>query len=303
MLLAILIRFAVSQERDCPNMMTLYQPCKCTIEGGHQPDLTCFQADATVLTRIFNQNAVQYFRKLTIIPDSKSIEITIPHKALKDVQHVEITCPFKHFRFKVDPIDTSEKNASIPLGYPITIELTISNCDLNGLNYAFLKSLINIKQLKIISSANVHLDSSWTNALESLIPSLKTLEICHCSGISVAGLNQSRSWLESDVNIKTLSLWHNDKLDDAMMDAILKWVGISSAGSLEILDIKLNALTRIPPRISSFRSLKVLDLSGNIIPIITKGSLSFTSPITFLHIDNCSIEKIEPRAFNGNMIC
>lgn len=83
------------------------------------------------------------------------------------------------------------------------------------------------------------------------------------------------------------------------MNEILNWAMKTSKQTLERLDIRENALIRIPTQISFFGRLSHLDLSGNIFPVISNGSLIFSSLIHTTLINDCSVEVIEPGAIQG----
>ena len=299
------IGFSASQDRACHDK-EFYMPCICV--DGYQilPILQCDTINRTVLQRIFNQTAVQYFASLNLsqLTSDNGVDIAIPHKVLKNVERVDISCQSKHFPFKFEPIvliDPLPENNFFPLQFRSILQwLTISDCNLGQLNYEILYGLTDLIGFDIGNSINIYLDSTWTHTFYSMT-ALSTLGINGCRNVSFLGLQEDRFHSSSSVKLTILVLVDN-QLDDNNMDIFLSWTVLTSAGSLSYLNIEENALSRIPSQIVSFRSLKQLVLSGNKIPIIKKGSLAFTYPISFLILSNCSIETIEHGAFKGNII-
>ena len=273
-----------------------YAPCICSNEN-YLPILQCDKINQTALDRIAVQ---QYFGKLILsqFTSDNNVDIKIAHKVLKRLQQVEISCHSKHLPFKVEPIEPT--TLFDPTSFrPILNLLKISDCNLGQLNYTFLNGLTDLSGFELRNSINIFFDSTWTDTLFSM-STLSTISISGCRNVSFLGLRKEKFYQSSSVKLTRLFLDDN-QLDDENMDLFLSWIIVTSAGSLERLYIGRNALTKIPSQIASLRSLKQLGLSQNAIPTVKKGA--FIHPIPrWIYLDNCSIETIEPGAFQGTIL-
>jgi len=132
------------------------------------------------------------------------------------------------------------------------------------------------------------------------LPRLIELDISYCSGIDklntfpnlINGLKQFKFFGELD-KIDTI-------YNDATVDRIVDWLLLSSANTLEeIIIADMNQVTRVPPKIASFKALRKLRLTENKISTIKHRALSFSVPVAELSIEASGIKEIEPGAFQG----
>ncbi len=86
---------------------------------------------------------------------------------------------------------------------------------------------------------------------------------------------------------------------DYYVSQMLDWVLLSSAKTLQYLELRNIGIKQIPSQISSFTELKHLNLDGNSISTIKTGALSFSVPALELRLSNNKISLIEPGAFQG----
>ena len=169
----------------------------------------------------------------------------------------------------------------------------ISNCDLSLLDFAWLDGFNKLTSLSFYESSNLH-QASWTSL--PILNRLSKLSINFCKGLN------ERFDPPVITSLREIQLEGNGLLDQPM-GRLLNWVLISSAESLTKLQMSMNLLTRVPTQIASFKNLNYLDIHGQengTGMLVTKGSLSFQSPVKYIYAAVNGISTIEPGAFEGN---
>ncbi|KAK4009002.1 hypothetical protein OUZ56_014130 [Daphnia magna] len=94
------------------------------------------------------------------------------------------------------------------------------------------------------------------------------------------------------------------QLGDRLINKLVSSIASSPTGrhSLTQLSLWENRLSRVPEHLSSLKKLSYVNLFGNAIRFLAKGSFAFNSEIkvTFLILTRNSLERIEPGAFQGD---
>ena len=171
--------------------------------------------------------------------------------------------------------------------------LWIQVCDLAGLDFNFLKGFHQLEYLALLTVANVHL-INWPSLPP--LPGLKTLNIE--SGTGLNGWTQFPALGQGFLEL----LLSNNAIDDASIDRILQWLSNEpSANTLYEIDLRHNALTKIPRQISSLKNLRIFLIAFNPLSTIVR-SQSFnlsSAPISYLSLRATGIDTIESGAFQG----
>ncbi len=177
---------------------------------------------------------------------------------VKRIRHIRIDYPYvatvnRLLTWEVDPNafrSTKSYTTSFTIIY---IDCTLFDLDfLSGFEILFTLVLLNIVNIQ--------------NCLPKLppLPRLIELDISYCSGIDklntfpnlINGLKQFKFFGELD-KIDTI-------YNDATVDRIVDWLLLSSANTLEeIIIADMNQVTRVPPKIASFKALRKLGLYSN----------------------------------------
>ncbi len=187
---------------------------------------------------------------------------------------------------------------------PFARRFVFLNCDFSRTDFAFLKGFARLHLFRI-GFSYVHLQT-W--ATLPLLPSLSALEIFQDVSKKVnelSGSNFPKLWS----GLEKLGLEYC-QISDEGMERILDWALVLSGKTLRALHITGNYLTRIPKQITYFTELHTLQMNNQVITnstsgigIITANSLNFIKPPKYVRLDNCSINSIEARAFQGKLAC
>ena len=168
--------------------------------------------------------------------------------------------------------------------------LLFGRCDLSHLSSDFWSLLLDgLTNLQLESCSTV--DQLLSNLF---LPDLSSVVVRNSSGFQ--HLPSSQRGLQS------VSMEFNDGHDDETMEHLLGSLMISSAATLETLSVQGSGLTFIPKHLGSFHKLATIILDENAIPVISAGSLAFSSStsILYLSLRSCHIGAIAPGAFRGN---
>ena len=179
----------------------------------------------------------------------------------------------------------------------LTHDLTVSQCDITGLNFHFLRGFNHLEELCFTNIVNVDL-ADWTTLPHLL--KLVRLRISNSTGLDkwTTFPDLSNGLIGFDIS--------NNFMGDIAMDRFLNWIRKcpNIINTLKMLYIRGNELTKLPLDISSFKNLEIIDLSNNSFRVIRSGSFVFSnksnlSSYSQLNLSSCEIQTIEPGAFQG----
>jgi len=180
-----------------------------------------------------------------------------------------------------------------------TTDFKINMIDCTLLDLGFLSGFDKLTKLMFANIYNIQECLSNLPLLSRLIK----LHFEYCSGMNEfyhfpALTNGLRVFQFVNDNI-TKS--HSDLIiNDETVDRIMDWLLLSSANTLEELAITyMNQVSRVPHKVASFKALTKLWLFDNNLSSIKSGELSFSAPVSVLHISDNGINEIEPGAFEG----
>jgi len=174
-----------------------------------------------------------------------------------------------------------------------TITLALVNFDTNQLDLEFLSGFNQLTELIFYKVR--HIEKSLP--VLPLLPQLALLEFNN-----VTGLNDSKisfPILSTGGLKKFALLFSGENISDASVGRMMDWILLSSAKTLEKLQIVNVGITEIPTQIPSFTALEYLVLDKNSISSIKNGALSFSGPVKVLRLWENKINSIEPGAFQG----
>lgn len=179
-----------------------------------------------------------------------------------------------------------------------TRALKLAYCDLSTLDFSFLEEFTQLEILHITHSVSVH-QADWSSLTR--LPKFSTLYIESCR------INGWTKFPKLASVLRKMSLFWDD-IDDSTMDRILDWLLSTSSETLQELYITLNALTRFPVKISSFKNLRIACLTNQVgyssgISFLPSGSYVSSNSLKRLELRDCGIRYIQPGAFSGNKQC
>ena len=165
----------------------------------------------------------------------------------------------------------------------------IKSMDMAKINFTFLAEFNMLGHISLWNSMNVDLSSL------PALNNLKNLEIKNCSGP-----NKWKSFPRLISGLNYISLEGNE-LNDEGAGRILDWIlSGPSWKTLSYIILSRNALTRIPDQLKSFPLLITIFLDNQQKPgFDVLDPFSFTAPITYLNLERCYINEIQPNTFLG----
>ena len=171
-------------------------------------------------------------------------------------------------------------------------EFKVSNVDF-GLqkDFNFLNGFDKLEELYISSIQNLIAFQYFPP-----LPSLQWLYIWNCPDVNEITFPDL-----SPAKLKNLELRGSGINDQKADEIVAKLAASTSADSLEVLDLSLNSLMRIPSQLgTTFPKLKEVQLGINKISHIPSSSLTFASPyLEILDLYENGIKTIESGAFVG----
>ena len=199
----------------------------------------------------------------------------------------------KALKLTIDPDAFSSSKNSTTL-------LTITRCDLEKLDFSFLKGFHRLEKIEITNPFNIG-KADWGR-----FPSLPALQTLFINDGNPSDLNGSR-WVD---NLPSL---HNGLSHvtfqgigfsgDEVADRLTQWLIDYSIETLQTISIQnWFSLTRLPRRLfSSFKQLLCIDFScGNYkIDVIEEGAIDGVSASVVVAVQNCGIREIKRDAFRG----
>lgn len=202
----------------------------------------------------------------------------------KRARSISIRCPVPTFELKIhrDAFRFSQYDTS---------SMLIQYCDLSSMTFSFLEDFDALNSLSVTSSTGLNRCFPTLRAL----PSLKSLSFYNSKGL----VDLVSYPIPLISNLTLLDVGSNS-LDDTTAYNLLDWVAGSSSGSLDTIYMDSNQLTRVPPQVTVFNKLNILDLSYNRIGRINTGELTFSVPVLRLYLSGNGIDTIRPGAFVGN---
>ena len=179
-----------------------------------------------------------------------------------------------------------------------TLHLLLVHCNLDGMNFSFLKDFRKMISIQLNNNTNIH-RADW----ESLPP----LPALYMLLIKNMKLDEWTHFPTLDNGLRSISLSENF-IGDGAMDRIIQWlIDSKSADTLVLLDITSTHLTAIPRKMFSLKMLKTLLMDHN--PIKTFQTNSNDVSVAFgyprLSLFSCKIDTIDPDVFQGdfNFFC
>jgi len=184
----------------------------------------------------------------------------------------------------------------------VITQLFIINCDLSQLNWGFISNF-NLRTL-ILSRNHNFLTTFYTLPSASLTM-LTYLQIVGGTGLNNGFLNLSLRYPEPlKQGLNRLDITNSIDLSDFALNCFLiKWVTPYSKNTLQIIDISMNNLTKIPNEIRNYNNLASVYVQDNQQPwTIQKNAFNLkknTLSYNIMSFSNSKVTSIQPGAFKG----
>ena len=292
-LLAALSVSAAIEDLVCED----YSPCTCEVFSSYGLVVRCgdpFNDQLSVsvkdVQRVFNSTKARhlFWLDLLLSPETGSEIVSIPANLLgvKIVDRLGISCSAAvEFPSVFLEVDAKAFHSSIhKLGH-----FEVGGCDLSKWSMKFLARMTRLVSLSVSRATQFQ----GFPPLASL-SRIKSLRIYECA--------EFQHWSEIAQRFPRLeSLYLDGNLQgDRLVNEVLSSVAFER-NTLQQLSLWQSRLSRIPESLKYFSKLNYVNLFGNAIRSVPKGSLTFSPDIsvTFLIFTNNIIDTIEPGAFEG----
>lgn len=281
----VLLVGSVGAQSNCPKGEN-YAPCTCS-SLRQDYIITCTEVPMRRVKAIFTNVTTTSFLRVLLTPATTDAIIPIDVLSTKQVTSmISIICPNINYRLNVNANALRNAGATVRA-------FEIRNCDLTGLDFAFLRGFSNVDSFYFDFTSNIQ--SSLISELPSL-PKLTSLNVAYSYGLD--------NWTDFPVlsrGLTTVIFNNNYELGDQGIANILNWLTNSSTSTLSTIWIRNNQITKIPELLNaaSFPAVNDVMYDLNSIPVIKSGSVSFSRPVQRLDINAARVETIEPGAFIG----
>ena len=282
-----------AQQSRCFNDLgaAIYSPCVCDGSGEGNLNVTCLGDLVTYqeIQKIFEDSTALVINRFALVPavsgSSNIIEIIDDLLSNKRARVIEIaTCP-PASTLQISP--NAFRNSKI-----YTQEFSITDCDIDQLNWAFLQNFSQIINVRLTTVSGIHSFSS--------LPPLRNaaqLTFDSCSGFD----NPLPSFPAASLPaLKRLDFVGNADLSNPVADSIV--LALASNGvQLQSLTIRQSSLiTLVPVNIGGILSLTSIDLSNNKIKFIDSNSLSFLNDrsVQLIDLSSNTVDIISANAFS-----
>lgn len=287
-----------AQQSGCFNEFNvdIYSPCYCEETGQGSLNITCLGdlVSDQEIQRIFQDSTATEINRFALIPavttpgqpDGPDL-IQVIDNLLSDkrARIIEIaTCPLgSTLQISSNAFRTSNVYAQ---------EFSITDCDIDQLNWAFLRTFTRIVNVRLTTVSGINSISSLP-----ILRNAEQLTFDNCLGFDNPLLSFPAASLPA---LKTLNFVGNTDLDNPVADNIL--LALANVGvPLTNLNIRQSPLiTLVPQNIGDISSLTSINLSNNKINSVDSNAFSFLNDrsVRFLDLSNNVVNTISYNAFS-----
>lgn len=264
-----------------------FSPCFCNEDLTLGQNVICFKVPFDEVKKAFEGNEdIRDLNRFDVVPapgeDLLPLNLLGQHRAR--IIYLA-TCPSQ---IQIDE-DAFKSSAEY------TQEFMVVDCDVNLLDWTFLKGFTRLERLQLNDDKNIQ---SLAN-LPSL-PSVKTLYISNCAGL--IGLSPGFPGLQLN-GLNNLILTENLELDDRLIEFIFS--SLTTAPDLKFVSLRKSPqITKVPDNLVDLPAVHSLDLfQCSEIKVISSESLTFSSlAVQLVDLSQGSLQTVLEGAFeNGNV--
>lgn len=198
-----------------------------------------------------------------------------------------LDCPNSTVPFKVSPLAFGSDTG-------VTINYLHINCNLFDLGFLF--EIRHVYQIQFENMANLH-DILVTMPNEF---SMDAFQINFCTNLNMI---DSQEKLPNLLNgIVTFQLYDNEEVQDETLVVFLGWLSSGkSRNTLKTMNLDKNGFSSLPSTLYLFSQLETFNFNGNPTKpgVIETGSIVLSHSIYLIQIVGCTIQYVEPDAFQG----
>ena len=327
----------VSKENDAlvyDDCVGDYSPCICvpsTLNGERSLKVFCDNITSVEAVKdVFQRNPVTKLSYFSLTIPSLESNATVPPDLLHGTSAylIRLNCASNSMKLTVHPDAFPESNN-------FTNQVTLGNCDLQQLDYIFLKNFYALDFLFVTLSNHV---SQWTNL--PLLPSLQKLSVetstdfqdfdllpvwnlpnltrlyvnlCsnfqflpktlpHLKELTITYCPLFKQWdvVTQLIDLESLSLF--GFTEKSINDALDSVIASSLANKITTLNLIYNGLKEVPAQMQAIINLKSISLMNNQISVVKAGAFTFKTPIKDLDLIGNQLVTIEPNPFKGTSL-
>ncbi|KAI9554363.1 hypothetical protein GHT06_019635 [Daphnia sinensis] len=284
-----------------PDICEDYTPCSCQQYDAYGLIVRCgdpFDHKSPITSldvhHVFNRTKARHVFWVDLFSLSPEVNsgdvIKIPVDVLseKSVDRLGISCSTSAGPLIMEIHPDAFRSSVHQMGH-----FEINGCDFSRLDFKFLADTMSLISLGIGPGLNFR-----------GFPTMSFL--ARVTSLRIYNYLEFRHWNQIADRFPLLESLFLDgtQLGDRSINKLVHSIASSSTGrhSLTQLSLWENKLNRVPEHISSFKNLSYVNLFGNTIRFLAKGSFAFNPNIkvTFLILTRNALERIEPGAFQGD---
>ena len=271
-----------------------FSPCESEYIPSDGLTVYCDGVAAETIRAVFNKvKTPVYIDELVLTPKTKQPNVISNIIGSHTIGTITLSCAIR----KTTPLIVDK--AAFTSSKLVTKTLNIDNCDLNQVDWSFLRGFSSLSTFYIQFSSNVHTKFHT-------LPTLTLTNLKNVYWLSVMGLNgfssNSLKFPPSPPNgladFQVRSSY--DANDDAFQNILEKWIVPTSRRTLTTLKLYENTLTKIPLAVSKLNALTNAWFFGNAITLnIKPGTFNLTNSVQLLGLAGAKITSIDPGVFSG----
>lgn len=265
-----------------------YSPCICGQDSIGNLYINCIDVLPQDIQDVFNKTtALDIFSLVLILPNEGA---SIPADLLvgKRASIIDLVGT------NTDSFELIVNSDALRSSSAYTQQLVISKCNLNRLDFAFLKGFSKLVEFRLDYTSGI-------KPIENLPPLINLAGLTIDNSKGFEELTQFPAFAFS--RLERLYLY-NDELNDHTLEIIMdSFVSSMSVETLTTLTLGNNRITRVPHQIRSLSRIIELALSNNNITLLSNGALTLSAPnIEAVFLKNASLSFIEDNAFQGKLV-
>ena len=284
-----------------------YWPCQCGRGWGLILTVTCNEISTAQVAEIFKtSNETAEIDSFHLVAATTLGEVHIPADFLSYRilnRFLTLECPSR--------VNDQNENEQVPitidrnafnLSSNVLKYLTIWNCDLTHLDFAFLNGFDKLFEITIMNPSNIE-KAKW-----DLLPALPLLTKFKIT-IEKDWTRRRNDWKEWVQKLQPLTngltrFVSYAEFDNEVADRLVQWLLNSSVATLNYLEMRQTKLTLIPPKISDFQNLDdlIITCKNSEIKSLAENSIRFDILPKYIKISDCGIRELQSGAIQGRSL-
>lgn len=267
----------------------IYSPCQCQANGDGSVNVTCVLVSNDDIRNAFRGSIAPDINQFQIVPlEGPTQQLLIEADLLSGKRAKIINIASCTSKLEIDPAAFTDSS-------DYTEELSISECDIDLVNFEFLQNFNQMTSIILKTVSNIRTISTLPPLLK-----LDELSIAESTGFTNPLLIFPTNSLMS---MTRLTLIGNSDLDSRVTNKILSSIASKGVALRELTITQSPLINQIPDNIIDISSLVSVDLSSNSLAIFGPNAFNFTDyrSMRIIDLSNNKLNAIPNNAFSqGN---